>query len=110
MARLRWTPKAVADLEAIRDYIGRSSPRYGALVARRLAGACDVLREHPAIGRAVPELDRADVRELVRGSYRIVYLLAGSPEPREAMAVVLTIFRASRRFPDPEDVGLPPAP
>ena len=110
MARLRWTAKAIADLEAIREFIGRSSPRYGALVASRLARACTALRRHPASGRVVPELGRFDVRELIRGSYRIVYRLTGAPEGPDAVAEVLTVFRASRRFPDARELGLPPAP
>lgn len=94
MVRIRWTPKAAGDLEAIRDFIGRSSPRYGALVAARLARATNDLRAYPDLGRAVPELDRPDVRELIHGSYRIVYLRTAE------LAIVLTVFRASRRFPD----------
>lgn len=110
MARLRWTAKAVADLEAIRDYIGRSSPRYGALVANRLARACGQLRGHPASGRIVPELERPDLRELVRGSYRIVYRLVGAADAPDAVAEVVTVFRASRQFPPAETLGLPPRP
>ena len=94
MIRDRWTPKAAGDLEAIRDFIGRSSPRYGAMVAARLARAVDDLREYPDLGRVVPEHDRTDVRELIRGSYRIVYLRGAE------LIVVLTVFRASRRFPE----------
>jgi len=92
--RLRWTPKSVAGLEAIQDFIGRSSPRYGALVAARLARAPNVLRTHPDLGRAVPELDRPDVRELVRGNYRIVYLRTSE------LVVTLTVSHAARRFPE----------
>lgn len=110
MARLRWTAKAIADLEAIREFIGRSSPRYGVLVASRLARACTQLRRHPASGRVVPELERPDVRELVRGSYRIVYRLVGAPDAPDAVAEVLTVFRASRQVPSAQELDLPPRP
>jgi plasmid stabilization system protein ParE len=33
---VRWTDQAVADLQAIREFIARDSPRYGRLVAERL--------------------------------------------------------------------------
>jgi len=96
MVRIRWTPKAAEDLAAIRDFIGRSSPRYGALVVARPARAPNDLREYPDLGRVVPELGRPDVRELIRGSYRIVYLRTAE------VVIILTVFRASRRFPDLE--------
>lgn len=94
MVHVRWTPKAAGDLESIREFIGRSSPRYGALVAARLARATDDLRAHPDLGRIVPELERRDVRELIRGSYRIVYFRTAES------VIILTVFRASRQFPD----------
>lgn len=94
MARIRWTEKAVADLTAIRDFIGRSSPRYGAIVARRLALSVSQLERNPYSGRIVPELDRPDVRELIRVNYRIVYQLI------DDRVVMITVFRGSRAFPD----------
>ena len=53
----------------------------------------DRLREFPESGRVVPELRDAAVREIIYGSYRIVY------ELHESTAEVLTVFRASRAFP-----------
>ncbi len=47
----------------------------------------------PESGRVVPERDRADIRELIEGSYRIVYLVA--PE----VVHVLTVFHGARLFP-----------
>lgn len=96
MVTVRWTPKAAGDLESIRDFIGRSSPRYAALVAARLARATNDLRVYPDLGRIVPELDRSDVRELIRGSYRLVYLRTAES------VIILTVFRTSRQFPELE--------
>jgi plasmid stabilization system protein ParE len=41
----------------------------------------------------VPELERDDVREVLQGSYRIVYLVG------ERAIEVLTVFEAHRLFP-----------
>lgn len=93
MTLVRWTDQAAEDLEAIREFIERDSPRYGRLVAERLFDATQRLELFPLSGRAVPELGRDDVREMIIGDYRIVYRLKGET------AVLLTVFRSSRLFP-----------
>jgi toxin ParE1/3/4 len=90
---LRWTEQAVQDLEAIRDFIERDSPRYGRLVVERLVDATDRIEVFPMSGRMVPEVGRTDVRELIVGDYRIVYRLEGE------LAVLLTVYRSSMLFP-----------
>lgn len=87
---VRWSAEAVGDIESIEEFIGRDSPRYGAMVAESLVQSVDLLRDHPEAGRIVPEIDRPDFRELIRGSYRIVYRI------REGAIEILTVFRASR--------------
>ena len=97
MTRVVWTLRAVENIEAIRGYIARSSPRYAALHAERLFAAADRLRQFPESGRIVPELQRSDVREIIVGSYRIVYLLG-----LDAVHI-LTVFHGARLFPLAED-------
>lgn len=43
MTKLHWSPQAVRDLEAIRDYIATDSPRYAALVIERIIVAVERL-------------------------------------------------------------------
>lgn len=93
MSQVRWTEQAVADLQSIREFIERSSPLYGRLVAERLVNATDRLEVFPRSGRMVPEVGREDLRELIVGDYRIVYRL------ESGAAVLLMVFRGSRLFP-----------
>jgi len=51
--------------------------------------------EFPQSGRVVPELDREDVREVIRGTYRIVYRYRSAA----AEAQILTVFHGARLFP-----------
>jgi plasmid stabilization system protein ParE len=67
---IRWTEQAVADLEAIRDYVARDSARYATLLVERLIASLDQVSQFPEIGRVVPEYQRPDIRELILGSYR----------------------------------------
>jgi len=56
MSPVRWTDQAVSDVQAIRGFIGRDSPRYGRIVAERLVEATLRLDTFPASGRIVPTL------------------------------------------------------
>ena len=97
MADLIWSDEAVADLEATLAYIARSSPRYAAVVVGRLVDAVERLVEFPESGRIVPELEDPTIREVVHGSYRIVYELRGGGS--EQRVEILTVFHGSRPFP-----------
>jgi plasmid stabilization system protein ParE len=55
--------------------------------------AVDQLRLFPESGRMVPERQQADLRELVRAPYRIVY------RRNEEVAEILTVFHATQPFP-----------
>ena len=98
--RLVWTAAAAADLQAIHSFIAADSLRYATLTIGRLVRAVGRVRDHPESGRVVPEIGRADVREVIHGAYRIVYRLRGDTGDRPEVAEVLTVFRGSRRFPD----------
>jgi plasmid stabilization system protein ParE len=92
--KLIWTPGAVRDLQQIHAYIAADAPRYADVVAARIVDAFERLTEFPQSGRVVPELGRADVRELIHGAYRLVYQLRGD------RAEVLAVHHGARRFPD----------
>jgi len=53
----------------------------------------DRLRQFPASGRVVPERGDPTIREVLVGSYRIVYRLVNET------AQVLTVFHGARLFP-----------
>ncbi len=75
MAEVRWSPQALRDLDAIGDYLERSSPQYARSLVARLYTAGGALGEFPAMGRVVPEVEVEHVREIVRDGYRIVYVV-----------------------------------
>ena len=77
MAELAWHLDAIADLDAIAAYIGRDSPSSAVHFQVRVIQAVQRLREHPRLGRRVPEIADASFRELVFQNYRIVYRTLG---------------------------------
>jgi toxin ParE1/3/4 len=79
MARLLvWSPEAVGDIEAIAAYIGRDSPWYAKAVVSKLVETAEAIAEYPELGRIVPELGDAMVRERLVHRYQLIYRLEGS--------------------------------
>ncbi len=73
MVEVKWTDFAIENLNDIGDYIEKDSFRYAQIVVNFLFSAADILEQHPLAGRMVPEFEDKNIRELVRGNYRIVY-------------------------------------
>ena len=71
--KVDWSEPAVSDLDGIWDFIARDSPHYATVTANRLTAAARSLETFPRMGRHVPEAERQDVRELIVGSYRLMY-------------------------------------
>jgi addiction module RelE/StbE family toxin len=94
VSRLIWSPRSIADLEAIRDHIASDSDLYAGLMVARLVAAPARLLDFPESGRMVPEFGRPDLRELVVRPYRLVYRV------REEVIEVVTVFHAARLLPN----------
>jgi toxin ParE1/3/4 len=76
--QVEWTETAWRDLERIADYIAEDSPGYAAAFVRRARDHARSLEEMAERGRVVPELEEPAVRELIVGSYRLIYEIEGA--------------------------------
>ena len=94
MRQIFWTVQAQADLAAIHAFISQDSARYADVTVRQLIAAVDQLVAFPESGRAIPEFDDPDVREIVRRAYRVAYRLVGSEHLH-----ILTIHHGARQLP-----------
>ncbi len=90
MTEVRWSLQAIADVEAIRDFISRDSPTYGALVAARIVAAVERLALFPESGRIVPEFRDPALREVLGRNYRIVY------RGRSGWVEIVAVFHSAR--------------
>ncbi|HNP18413.1 MAG TPA: type II toxin-antitoxin system RelE/ParE family toxin [Fulvivirga sp.] len=73
MAKVVWTDSAISDLNNIGDYISKDSIKYAEITIERLFNATDILEKYPDAGKITVEFENESIRELIRGSYRIVY-------------------------------------
>ncbi len=90
MAEVSWTPEAADDFESITEFIAKDSSQYAQLFALDVLETVEHLEEFPAMGRLVPELNDPVVREILFGSYRIIYRLQGG------LVEILTIYQGAR--------------
>jgi len=90
VARVRWSNQALADLEAIGDFIARDAPSVAQVFVERVFTAVKRLEAFPRSGRIVPEISQEDIREIIFGSYRIVYVVSDDE------VNILTVFHAAR--------------
>lgn len=74
MVEIIWTEPALADLEAIADFIALENPAAAAALVRRVYGHMSQLAAHPASGSRVPELGpRNRYRQIVEPPCRVIY-------------------------------------
>lgn len=87
MARqLSWSPEAIEDAESIASYIERDSPWYAKVVVAKILAVAETISEFPDIGRIVPEINDARIRERFVYSYRLIYRVE---ESRILLAAVI---------------------
>lgn len=86
-----WTDAALRQLESVRDFLAQTSPDYARRVAERLVNRSEQVAAFPRSGRMVPEYEIDEVREVIEGSYRIIYLI------KQGQVEILAIVHTSRR-------------
>ena len=71
--RVHWTDRAKTRLRLIHDHIAKDAPLVASQVVVRLLQRSILIGDLPSSGRAVPEYQREDVREVLERPYRIIY-------------------------------------
>ena len=91
--KVHWTDTAVEHLRAIHDYIAKNSPQYALRVVDRLTRRSQQIAEFPLSGRLVPEFEVPEIREVLEGPYRIIYLI------RTDQVDVLAVIHSAQQIP-----------
>jgi toxin ParE1/3/4 len=77
MARLIWTEPAIADLEAIADYIALDKPDAATRYVQQVFAAVERLIRFPKSGARIPEIPHFPYRQVVVPPCRILYRVEG---------------------------------
>jgi len=73
--KLEWSEEALEDIESIATYIEKDSPIYAKSVVSKFFEKSEMLQEFSELGRKVPEINDATIREIFIYSYRLIYKL-----------------------------------
>lgn len=73
MAEIVWSEPALADLDAIADFIALDNPAAAADLVRNVFGHIEQLRDHPESGSRPPELKGWRYRQVVEPPCRVFY-------------------------------------
>ncbi|HHT9124422.1 MAG TPA: type II toxin-antitoxin system RelE/ParE family toxin [Candidatus Brocadiia bacterium] len=90
MAKVIWTEPALKDLHDVIEHIAEDSQIYAERFGIRVVEAPRRLVQFPYCGRVVPEFKDENIRELIYGSYRIIYLI------RQDVCYITAIIHGSR--------------
>jgi plasmid stabilization system protein ParE len=92
MARsLRWSDRALDELDAVLAHIATDAPRNAAAVHDRMVARLASLADQPGQGRHVPEYQGdLSLREVIVQSWRIIYRVT------EAEVVIVAVVHSAR--------------
>lgn len=77
MAEIVWSETALADLDAIADYIALDNPSAAKELVQRIFAHVDQLQDHPESGNIPPELKKSRYRQIVEPPCRVFYRYDG---------------------------------
>lgn len=92
MTKVLWTRPAFQDLQSIKDYIARDSVYYSEKFTADIIMATERLSQFPLSGRMVPEIGEENTREIIYGSYRIMYQI------RQEAIYITQVTHGKRNF------------
>ena len=91
MVQINWTFQSRDDLKSIAEYIAKDSKKYARFQILRIRQRTKILNSQIYSGKIVPEMDIQNIRELIEGNYRIIYLIIN-----EERIDILTIHHSAR--------------
>jgi plasmid stabilization system protein ParE len=91
--KVEWSDKALARVGAIVDCIAADDPEAALRWVNKLFSAVESLADFPKRGRAVPEFHDSSVREILIGTYRVIYELGVNLQ-------IITVRHCSQSSPE----------
>jgi toxin ParE1/3/4 len=73
MGKIIWSPTAFKDIDLIAEYISRDSLDIAALFVLEIIRETEILIKFQRSGRKISELNDPSKREIIHGTYRIMY-------------------------------------
>ena len=87
--KIVWSPLALGRVEDIARYIAEDKPDAAVQWVDELFSTVERLADFPKSGRMVPEVGSSRIRELIFGTYRVIYSIKDQVD-------ILTVRRSSQ--------------
>jgi toxin ParE1/3/4 len=97
-ARIIWSARAAGQFEAIVEFIALGSAAEARRFAQRVLRRVEMLVTHPELGGWLAEDESRRYRELLHGSYRIIYRVTGD-------TVFIVVVRHAARLLAIDELG-----
>ena len=94
--RIFWTEIARDDLREIVAFIARDNPTAAESFGLELIERAEAVGQFPQMGRQLPKIADPRLREVIHGTYRIVYEVDESRE----VVVISRIWHSARGLPE----------
>jgi len=91
--RVTWTQHARLHLTDIRNYIAANSPRYAQRTIDGIMARAKQLTLFPHSGSIVIEYGNPEIREVIEGSYRVIYRV------KDEVVEILAVIHGARQLP-----------
>lgn len=92
MVEIKWTHRALEELDDIANYISKDSPKYAQILVKQIYEMISHLKQYPKLGRRVPEYRDPKLREILYKTYRIIYLI------KKEHLEIISIIQGSRKL------------
>jgi len=91
---IEWSPLAIERVVELAEYIALDEPDVAIEWASEIFDSTEKLKDHPKLGRVVPEINEEEYRELLEGNYRVIYWLGSSEK-----ISILTVCHGKQLLP-----------
>lgn len=92
-----WSPLATEKIRDIATYIALDKPAAAEQWIGKIFDSVKQLEDFPDSGRIVPEIKRNDIRELVQGSYRVIYKIHNKD-------ILILVVKSYRQILDSDEI------
>lgn len=87
--KIIWSPLSFDRLESIYDFVSTEDQIAAKNLTNRIFKRVESLSNYPERGRKVPEINRAEIREVFESEYRIIYKI----EPKKIIILTIRSFK-----------------
>ena len=94
MVEVVWSEPALADLDAIADYIALDNPEAASKLVRHIFEHIDQLQDHPDSGPRPQEFRESRYRQIVKPPCRIIY----RHDKNESKVFILHVMRSEQKL------------